>query len=87
MLRSQRKRPWTCQTRIGEGFTANGDIIAFGYDADIPINAIGVGHPAKVEIEPVGASVSGHIDYRDADGTGKSADGGRGGHALKLLAR
>ncbi len=53
--------------RIGEGFTANGDIIAFGYDADIPINAIGVGHPAKVEIEPVGASVSGHIDYRDEE--------------------
>ena len=53
--------------RLGENFTANGDIIAFNYDADIPVNAIGVGHPAKVDIEPIGASVSGHIDYRDEE--------------------
>ncbi|MCF6200334.1 MAG: GMC family oxidoreductase N-terminal domain-containing protein [Hyphomicrobiaceae bacterium] len=66
LLRSK-ERGLAMSVRIGEEFTANGDIIAFGYDADIPINAIGVGHPAKVDIEPVGASVSGHIDYKDAD--------------------
>jgi cholesterol oxidase len=53
--------------RIGENFTANGDIIAFGYDADVPVNAVGVGHPPKVDIETVGASVSGHIRYDDDD--------------------
>lgn len=66
LLRS-REKGLTVSERLGENFTANGDIIAFNYDADIPVNAIGVGHPAKVEIEPVGASVSGHIDYRDED--------------------
>ena len=64
LLRS-REKGLALSNRLGENFTANGDIIAFNYDADIPVNAIGVGHPAKVEIEPVGASVSGHIDYRD----------------------
>jgi cholesterol oxidase len=66
LLRSQ-QQGLPLSDRLGENFTANGDIIAFGYDADIPVNAIGVGHPAKVEIEPVGASVSGHVDYRDED--------------------
>jgi len=53
--------------RLGERFTANGDIIAFGYDADRPVNAVGVGHPAKVDIDPVGASVSAHLRYDDDD--------------------
>ena len=66
LLRSREKGLAVSQ-RLGEGFTANGDIIAFGFDADIPVNAIGVGHPPKVETEPVGASVSGHIDYRDEE--------------------
>ena len=64
LLRS-REKGLSVSSRLGENFTANGDIIAFNYDADIPVNAIGVGHPAKVEIEPVGASVSGHITYDD----------------------
>ena len=64
LLRSKEKG-LVVSERLGENFTANGDIIAFNYDADIPINAIGVGHPAKVDIEPVGASVSGHITYDD----------------------
>ena len=66
LLRS-RDKGLALSKRLGENFTANGDIIAFGYDADCAVNAIGVGHPAKVEIEPVGASVSGHIDYPDED--------------------
>ncbi len=53
--------------RVGQRFSANGDIIAFGYGAKIPVNAIGVGHPAKVEMAPIGTSVSGQIEIRDPD--------------------
>jgi len=52
--------------RLGERFSANGDIIAFGYGAKEPVNAIGVGHPPRVEGLTVGASVSGQIEIRDA---------------------
>jgi cholesterol oxidase len=44
--------------RLGKSFSANGDIIAFGYGARLPVNAIGVGHPSKVEGLDVGACVS-----------------------------
>ena len=52
--------------RIGERFSANGDIIAFGYGAKIPVKAIGVGHPVKEGLLPVGASVSGQYEYDSA---------------------
>ena len=52
--------------RLGERFSANGDIIAFGYGAREPVNAVGVGHPAKIEGLEVGAAVSGQIEIRDA---------------------
>ncbi len=51
--------------RVGHRFSANGDIIAFGYGAKLPVNAIGVGHPAKVDIT-VGAAVSAQIEIKDA---------------------
>ncbi len=53
--------------RLGQRFSANGDIIAFGYGATLPVNAIGVGHPAKIANFPVGASVSGQIELDDDD--------------------
>lgn len=65
MLRS-RAQGLALSERIGQRFTANGDIIAFGYGAKIPIDAVGVGHPAKIEKE-IGASVSGQLEYRDAE--------------------
>jgi cholesterol oxidase len=52
--------------RLGRSFSANGDIIAFGYGAKLPVNAIGVGHPAKIEGLEVGACVSGQIEIVDA---------------------
>ena len=52
--------------RIGERFSANGDIIAFGYGAKVAVNAIGVGHPVKEGLAPVGASVSGQYEYDNA---------------------
>ena len=52
--------------RIGERFSANGDIIAFGYGARAPVNAVGVGFPAKIEGAEVGAAVSGQLEVDDA---------------------
>ena len=51
--------------RLGRRFSANGDIIAFGYGARTRINAVGIGHPFKADVGPVGASVSGQIEIRD----------------------
>ena len=51
--------------RIGERFSANGDIIAFGYGAREPVNAVGVGYPAKIEGAEVGAAVTGQLEIDD----------------------
>lgn len=53
--------------QLGRRFSANGDIIAFGYDTDVPVNAIGVGAPIKEGLEPVGASVSAQLEINDPD--------------------
>jgi cholesterol oxidase len=53
--------------QLGKRFSANGDIIAFGYGARTPVNAVGVGYPSKVEGMEIGASVSGQIDIQDAE--------------------
>jgi cholesterol oxidase len=70
LLRS-RERGLALSDRLGQGFSANGDIIAFGYGARLPVNAIGVGHPSHVAGLDVGASVSGQIELVDED-LGKS---------------
>ena len=51
--------------RLGTRFSANGDIIAFGYGAKDRMDAVGVGHPAKVPGMEVGASVTGQIEIRE----------------------
>jgi cholesterol oxidase len=51
--------------RLGHRFSANGDIIAFGYGAAVPINAVGVGYPAKIDGMEVGAAVSGQLEIDD----------------------
>lgn len=66
LLRS-RENGLRVSDRLGQGFSANGDIIAFGYDAKIPIQAIGIGHPPKIDGFEVGVAVSGQIDLRDPD--------------------
>jgi cholesterol oxidase len=71
LLRS-RERGLALSDRVGQRFSANGDIIAFGYGAKIPVNAIGVGHPAKIDGMRVGASVSGQIEIVDPDDLSKS---------------
>jgi cholesterol oxidase len=64
LLRS-RAKGLPLSDRLGHRFSANGDIIAFGYGAKIPVDAIGVGFPAKIEGMEVGAAVSGQIEIDD----------------------
>jgi len=64
LLRS-RERGLTLSDRLGEHFSANGDIIAFALGAQSRVNAIGVGHPAKFVHDPIGACVSGQIEIND----------------------
>lgn len=51
--------------RLGEGFSANGDIIAFALGKETKVNAIGVGHPSKFDGDAVGACVTGQIELPD----------------------
>ena len=64
LLRS-REHGLALSDQLGRRFSANGDIIAFGYGANVPVNAIGVGHPRKIEGIEVGAAVSGQIEIVD----------------------
>ncbi|HEV2382786.1 MAG TPA: alpha/beta fold hydrolase [Terriglobia bacterium] len=50
--------------RLGERFTGNGDVLAFGYDTSKIINGIGWGHHLAGEIPPVGPCITGIIDMR-----------------------
>jgi len=71
LLRS-RENGLALSDRLGHGFSANGDIIAFGYGGNVPVNAIGLGHPPRIEGIDVGACVSGQIEIVDADDLAKS---------------
>ena len=66
LLRS-RDRGLALSDALGQRFSANGDLIAFGYGAQMPVGSIGVGHPSKVPGLDIGAAVSGQIELRDAD--------------------
>ncbi len=65
LLRS-RERGLQLSDQLGHRFSANGDIIAFGYGAKIPVGSVAVGHPSKVPGLEIGAAVSGQIEIRDA---------------------
>jgi cholesterol oxidase len=71
LLRS-RNHGLALSDRLGQGFSANGDLIAFGYGANLAVNAIGVGHPPKLAGLRVGACVSGQIEITDADDVANS---------------
>ncbi len=51
---------------VGKNFSGNGDVMAFGYNVDVPVNAIGVGDDPDKDLEPVGPTITGVIDTRDA---------------------
>ena len=65
LLRS-RERGLPLSDQLGRRFSANGDIIAFGYGATERMDAVGIGHPAKVPGMEIGASVTGQIEIREA---------------------
>jgi cholesterol oxidase len=71
LLRS-REMGLAVSDRLGLGFSANGDIIAFGYGAKMCVNAIGIGHPPKLADIEVGACVSGQIEIVDDADLAKS---------------
>ncbi|MEJ2518471.1 MAG: GMC oxidoreductase, partial [Methyloceanibacter sp.] len=66
LLRS-RERGLGTSDRLGMGFSANGDIIAFALGGKNRANAVGVGEPPKFTEDPVGTSVAGQIELPDED--------------------
>ena len=66
LLRS-REAGLALSDKLGQRFSANGDIIAFGYGAKPTVNAVGIGYPPKVADLEVGAAVSGQLEYYDAE--------------------
>ena len=53
--------------RVGARFSANGDIIAFGYGLKGKVNSVGIGHPPKLENFEVGPAVTGQLEVRDPE--------------------
>lgn len=66
LLRS-RRHGLALSPRLGHRFSANGDIIAFAYNARDRVHGIGIGHPAKPGLDPVGAAVTMEIEIDDPD--------------------
>lgn len=68
LLRSKRKGLIKASDQLGAGFSCNGDTLAFGYDQDAPVNAIGWGSagPDRRPDPVVGPMAAGIIDLRDA---------------------
>ncbi|MGQ0572838.1 MAG: GMC family oxidoreductase N-terminal domain-containing protein [Pseudonocardia sp.] len=64
LLRS-RERGLELSGRLGEGFTANGDMLAFAYNCDEPV--LGAGHGTAVDRPPVGPCITGLADLRGGD--------------------
>ncbi len=59
-----RSRAWLpLSDHVGTRFSGNGDVLAFAYDADRPINGVGFGE--RLRSTPVGPCISGIVDLRD----------------------
>ncbi|HSZ38620.1 MAG TPA: GMC oxidoreductase [Trebonia sp.] len=50
--------------RLGEGFSANGDVLAFAYDTDDAVRGLGLGKHVPREQTLVGPAITGMIDLR-----------------------
>jgi cholesterol oxidase len=53
--------------RLGEKFSANGDIIAFALGGSERVNGVGVGYPPKFVGDAIGACVAGQIELADGE--------------------
>ncbi len=52
--------------QLGQGFSGNGDFLAYGYDEDKPVNAIATGLKQKAKVEQkVGPAASAMIEIKD----------------------
>ncbi len=63
LLRS-REAGLAVSEELGQRFTGNGDVLAFAYNNNVPVNGIGVGDPPVAETDPVGPCITGLIDLR-----------------------
>jgi cholesterol oxidase len=63
LLRS-RERGLALSERIGTAFTGNGDVLAFAYNNDRPVNGIGTGPEPRTTVSPPGPCIAGAIDLR-----------------------
>ncbi len=66
LLRS-REAGLALSPELGKHFSGNGDVMAFGYNLDVPVNAIGYGEHQVKDPEPVGPTITGVIDTRDGE--------------------
>ncbi len=51
--------------RLGQGFTGNGDVLGFAYNADAEVRGVGYGVEMRPHGEEVGPCITGVIDVRD----------------------
>ena len=65
IMLASRENGLDLSARTGEKFSGNGDVIAFGYNNDVPINGIGMGDRPVNRDDPVGPVIAGLIDLRD----------------------
>ena len=66
LLRSA-ERGLPVSDRLGTRFTGNGDVLAFAYNLDEPVNGIGFGDHNVGEVPPVGPCIAGILDLREQD--------------------
>lgn len=66
LLRS-REKGLRLSSRLGRGFTGNGDVLAFGYNLDMHVNGVGFGHRDAQQLAPVGPCITGLIDRRGGE--------------------
>lgn len=64
ILMRSRERGLGLSNRLGKQVTTNADAIAFGYNNDVPVNAVGIGHPPRPKTPKPGPGVAGLIDLR-----------------------
>src|SRR6202522_3630763 len=66
LLRSQ-EMGLPVSERLGDGFSGNGDVLAFAYDTDEPVRDVGLGDRVPRADTAVGPCITGLIDLRGPD--------------------
>ena len=64
ILFRSRERGLAVSDRLGKGLSTNADAIAFGYNCDVKVNAIGTGAATRKNGDRVGPGVAGLVDLR-----------------------